>query len=89
MKHTLTIKTDDFSKVDSEFEGTADEAIVEAKRLFAFANSPGLSEPDWRAVLDDLIDDASIKGDPGMIDNMNPAQRWCINEIKKSFKRIK
>lgn len=88
MKHILTTKTGDFCKVDTEFEGTAEEAVIESKRLIAFAETPGLSPDEWQPVLDDLLDDKSIKGDPGMIEQMNPAQRWLINEVKKSYKRL-
>ena len=89
MMNTLHIATGEFCFAEVPFEGTADEAVIEAKRLQGVINTPGLAEPEWRAVLDDLLDDGSIQGDPGMLETMNPAQKWLINEVKKSYKRIK
>jgi len=88
IKKTLHIATGEYCFAEIPFDGSAEEAVMEAKRLQQVANAPGLSEKDWHAVLDDLLDDQSIKGDPGIIEEMNPFQGWCINEVKKAYKRL-
>lgn len=92
MIHKLRIpQKEEYAFIEYEFEGSIEEATVEYHRLTAIAKdgNSGLAEPEWRAVLDDLLDDGSIQGDPGMMEQMNPAQKWLINEVKKSYKRIK
>ena len=88
--HKLRVPTPDpFAFIEFEFPGTAEEAIDEYRRLtVAVKENGGLADADWRAVLDDFLDDGSISGDPGSIEKMNSAQRWCINEVKKGLKRL-
>lgn len=57
------------------------EEVEETEEVF-------LPPKEWRAFLDEFIEKKSIKGDPGIIERMSGQQQWCVNEIKKSHKRI-
>ena len=92
MTHKLRVPTPEpFSFIEFEFSGTPEEAMDEYRRLTgAVKEDTGISTADFNAVLDDLLEDGSIKGDPAIVaELMSSAQRFVINEVKKSYKRIK
>ncbi len=74
-----------------EFEGTAEEAWAKYLEIreTVKVQPQGLSVKEYQAILDDLVDDHSISGDPGDVDEkMSPQQKLVIQELKKSIKRI-
>lgn len=46
-----------------------------------------LTDKEWRMLLDQFLISESI--DMEMYERCDDAQRWCINELKKSINRIK
>lgn len=94
MKYTLHVPVEQYGFIQVDDIESRTQAINEYKMIRAdfvdvdYHENPGLPEADWKAILDDLLEDQSIDGDPGIVETMNPAQRYVINEIKKSFKRL-
>ena len=87
--HHIRVPAEQFAYIETDFEGTAEEAVELYRHITSLVKvQQGLSEEDWKAILDDLLEDQSISGDPGSIELLGPAQRYVINEIKKSYKRI-
>ncbi len=102
MKHVIHTPTADFAYVESELTDERNEHGVREKndpRELVIAHNAlvrevkgedvaGLSQVDWNAILDDYLENGEIVGDPGDIaDRMNKAQKYVMNEIKKSIKR--
>lgn len=87
MKYTLHVPVEQYGFIQVDDIPTREEAILEYKKVAADFINEGLDPKEFNAILDDLLDDRSISGDPGSIEKMSPAQRFVINEIKKSFKR--
>ena len=88
MKYTLHIPVEQYGFIQVDDIETREQAVAEYKMVNADFQNQGLPEEDWRAILDDLLEDQSISGDPGSMELMSPAQRYVVNEIKKSFKRL-
>jgi len=91
MKYLCHVPTEQYGFVSVEVEGTAAEARQAYQEVAdAFKPTPVNEMPakDFQAILDDLMEDHSIAGDPGSLELMSPVQRQIINEVKKSIKRI-
>lgn len=88
MKYTLHVPVEQYGFIQVDDIDTREQAVAEYKMVNADFQNQGLPEEEWRAILDDLLEDQSINGDPGSVELMSPAQRWLINECKKSFKRL-
>jgi len=88
MKYTLHVPVEQYGFIQVDDIETREQAVAEYKMVNADFQNQGLSEAEWKAILDDLLEDQSISGDPGSTELMSPAQRYVINEIKKSFKRL-
>lgn len=91
MKYLCHVPTEQYGFTSVEVEGTAEDAAKAYRELAdAFKPKPVNEMParDFQAILDDLLEDQSIAGDPGSLELMSPVQQRVIQEIKKSFKRI-
>lgn len=86
---TLHIPTGQYGFAEISFDGSPEEAIVEAKRLQKLSEgNVGLDTKDFNAILDDLLADYSIEGDPGVIEQMSVDQQQIIQAVKRSIKRL-
>jgi hypothetical protein len=87
-KAELTIPAEQFGNIRPTIEGTAEE-IVDAYFEFSRMVKPqeGLPHKEWNAALDRYLNDGT--GDTEAYIAMSPAQQNVIQEIKKSFKRLK
>ncbi len=90
MKHQIITKTADFCNITSEFEGTADEAIRESKRLIALEKvaEGGVPAKEFEEIVDLMIEREPIEGDPGIVEGFNSAQKWAFDLVRKSINRI-
>ena len=88
MKYILHVPVEQYGFIQVDDIETREQAVAEYKMVNADFQNQGLPEKEWKAILDDLLEDQSINGDPGSVELMSPAQRYVVNEIKKSFKRI-
>lgn len=92
MQVELRIPTkEQFAFIHLHFEGTADEALAEYQRLTDLVNAEGLPDKEWRYFLDHYIGNRRTPNGDGLElwERMSMQQKWAINEIKKTFKRLK
>lgn len=87
-KYILRIpSTIQYAYVETEFEGTAEEAIAEHDRLNKLMlGGFGLETKEWNKVLDRYLRDGSMDAD--IHEQMNKEQKWLIHEIDKATARL-
>lgn len=79
---------DPYAYIEVQFDGTADEAFEEYKRLTSLVKGgAGLERKDFIKVLDEYLTTKTLSGDPGVLAEMSDDQLLVIQEIKKSFAR--
>ena len=90
-KHTLRIPCrEQYAYIEVEFEGTSDEAVAEYERLTRMVAEEGLPTKEWNRFLDDYLSTRKPPHDGlEMWEKMSTSQKYIINEIKKTFKRLK
>lgn len=91
MKTTVQIKTGEFEYIMQELDGTPEEAVEAYQHLkAAYQGVTGtdklLAVPLWNVLLDSYLNGGSMTSDDYYA--MSPTQQFCIQEIKKAFKRI-
>lgn len=91
MKHKILIPANaEYSNIEFEFEGTAEQAIDEYYRLFElFRGGKGLDNKTFIGILDELWEKESISGDPGIVEQMSESQRNIIRAFKLVIQRAK
>ena len=88
MKATIRIPTNQYAFIEVEMEGDAIDIVAEHDRLINLCeNKEGLNSREWAAVRDKYIMHNEIDADSFAA--LSKAQRFVINEIKKTFKQIK
>lgn len=89
MKNILRIPTvEPYGYVESEFEGSAEDAIAKQKRLHQLMKGgEGMERDDWNYCLDHYIKEHTMTADEYAA--MSLPQQSMIQELKKSFKRTK
>ena len=85
---TLHIATGEFCFAEVPFEGTSDEAIVEAKRLQLVAQKPGIPQKDFYQFIDNMIEKKPNQVDPGILEEMDSRQQAIFDCVRKSLGRI-
>lgn len=87
-KAWLRIPKEQYAYIEVSVQGTADE-IVQIHNEFMDLIKPqeGLSTKEWNETLDRYLTDGT--GNTEIYFKMSPKQQACIQEIKKSFKRLK
>ncbi len=86
---TISIGSNSFSNVKVPFEGTADEAIVEAKRLYEIATKEKTGIPDKD--FDKFIEN-QLLGQTNLLsvyNDMSDDQKRMVQINKRALKRIK
>lgn len=79
--------TEQYAYIESEFEGTMEDAIAEYRRLtLLMKGGDGLDAKEWNAALDAYMNNGSMS--PELHERMNKAQQWMIHELDKSVSRI-
>ena len=87
MKYTLRIPTVKYGYIETEFEGSAEEAFAEHDRLIALHNGGfGISQDEFNDCLDEYLSKGTGSTEKYLA--MSKEQQTIIQEIKKSFKRI-
>ena len=89
MKTILRIPcTEQYAYIEHEFEGSADDAVTEYRRLTQLVTGgTGMDTKDFNKIVDELMVKNSISGDPGMMESMNIEQATVIQAIKRSRAR--
>lgn len=87
-KYTLHVPTINFGYIQTEFDGTAEDAIEEHNRILNLYNGGfGLSRDLFNNCLDEYLNHGT--GNTESYTQMSKEQQMVIQEIKKSFARIK
>jgi hypothetical protein len=87
MIYTLRIPTVQFGYIETQFEGTAEEAFEEHNRLINLHNGGfGLSRDEFNDCLDEYLSENT--GSTEMYLKMSKEQQTIIQEIKKALKRL-
>lgn len=89
MKHLLRVPTNEqYAYIEQEFEGTPEGAVEAYDALTRLVKvGTGLELKPWNDLVDSYLETGSMSGDPGDLENLNAAQKWFVNEVKKSIKR--
>lgn len=91
MKTILRIPTaETYAYLETEFEGSAEEAFEEYKRLTAIVKGEagtGLDSKVWNGVLDEYLTTSRIANGADLYAQMSKDQQMVMQEIKKSHKR--
>lgn len=79
-----------FEYIMGEIEADTPEKAVEAYKTLkkAYYVGGGIPEKEYVALYDMLRLKGSLTGDPGIISQMSIGQRFALNELKKSLKRV-
>ena len=86
----IRIPIEQYSFIELDFEGSAEDTLNEYRRLTQMATGGvGMDTKDFNKVIDQLIEKQSIEGDPGMVESMNIEQQTLLQAIKRSQARIK
>jgi hypothetical protein len=92
MKHTLRIPTtEQYAYIEAELDCTPEEAVQTYHNLTNLVKGvpAGLSDAEFRALYDAVASGTPVQGDPGIIEQLSPNQRFALNEAKKFIKRNK
>ena len=87
----MHFQTDPFSYIGCEIEGSVEDAVqtyTEIRDAWLRTLQPaGLPDKDFRELYDKVAKGEAVQGDPGIIEQLNPFQRFALNESKKFVKR--
>lgn len=84
----LHIATGEYCFADVPFEGTNEEAIVEAQHLQQYALSKGLTSEEFNSALEGYLTSQKMANGAEIWEKMSPWQRAVFQELKKAFKRM-
>lgn len=88
-KAELRIPTEMYSFLNISVEETPEE-IVRLYREFTElvkVQPKGISDKDFRELYDKVAKGEPVQGDPGIIEELNPQQRFALNQAKLFVKR--
>ena len=82
------IPTENYAYLELELEyDSTEEAFIDHKRLLKMhEGGPGLPPREWTKVRKNMLQKGEC--DPELIENMNQAQRWFINELKLGIRSL-
>lgn len=82
------IPTENYAYLELRLEyADVEEAFIDHKRLLTLhEGGPGLPPREWTKVRKDMM----VKGEcnPELIEQMNSAQRWWVNETKLALRSL-
>ena len=89
MKAIQRIPTTQYGYIELELEyDTAEDAMLDHNRLQAmYVGGPGLDVHEWKKVREHMLNTGEC--DPNIMDKMNKAQRWWVNETKLALRALK
>ena len=87
MKAKIRIPTDQYAFIEVDFEGEPEEIVNEHNQLLALTKKTGgLDATRWRVLLDRYLTNKTMTADEYA--ELNEVQMFCIQELKKAFKRF-
>lgn len=89
MKAIQRIPTDQFAYVELEMEyDTPEDAFIDHQRLLKLhEGGVGLDARKWKEVRLHMMHTGEF--DPNLFGQMNKAQKWWVNETKKTLRDLK
>lgn len=88
--YDLHVPVEQYGFVATTVVGDPEDACAEYKAVQrAFRMGKGLDSKRFNAVVDEYMNTGKLNGGAEYWEDMSDVQRIVINEIKKSFKRIK
>lgn len=89
MKAIQRIPTTQYGYIELELEyETSEEAVLDHDRLQSmYMGGAGLNVHEWKKVRETMLSVGEC--DPNIMDKMNKAQRWWINEAKLALRALK
>lgn len=84
MKHIITTRTADFSKIDTEFEGTAEEAVAAARELLELVKvqpESKISTQEFARISEEYLRTGKLLNGGDL--EFNPAQNYVLKLITK------
>lgn len=87
--YEIHVPTEQYGFITARIEGNAHDAIEKYTELKEAWDSEGLPHKEWNAFIDAYLNKGSMNPDmQEQLERCSKAQRWFINEVKKSFKRM-
>ena len=87
MKFKIHVPTTDYGFIEAEYD-TIEEALAEHDRIInIIKEKDGLSVSEWKRVRMTMLKTAEF--DPNLLESLSKAQRFWINESKKTLRDIK
>lgn len=89
MKYTLHVPVEQYGFIGADLEGSAEEAVRAYREIgdLVKVQPKGMPDNEFRALYDKVASGTPVNGDPGIIEQLNPQQRFALNECKKYVKR--
>jgi len=86
MKAIQRIPTAQYGYIELELEyETAEDAFIDHARLLKlYEGGVGLDAREWKKVRKNMLQTGEF--DPNISDQLNPAQRWWVNETKLALR---
>lgn len=75
----------------TDFEGSVEDAVQKYKEIQEAVKPQPISDvtsKEWIELYDKVAAGIPIQGDPGVLSQLNPFQRFALNEAKKRVKRL-
>lgn len=87
--HTIITRTADFENITTQFCGSFEDAVAASRKLQNLVHGgEGISDNDFRDVVDKLVAGESVAGGVNLWENMSSYQKDVCQEIKRSKKRL-
>ena len=90
MIHHIRVPAETFAYLETDFEGSAEEAVALYRHITALVKieDGGLPKKEFEEIMDLMIEREPIQQDPGILEGMNPAQKYILDFVRKSIGRI-
>lgn len=90
-QYEMHVPVEQYGFISCHIEGTVEEAVEAYREIQeqVKVQPKGLSDSEFRELYDKVAKGVPVNGDPGIIEQLNPHQRFALNEVKKFIKRNK
>ena len=88
MKYTIHVPVEKYGFIQVDDVPSREEAVLEYKRVAKdFTDGAGVPDAEWREILDEYLTSGKLQNGGDFYENLSLAQKFVLNEIKKSNKR--
>ena len=89
--HEMHVPVEQYGFISLTIDGATTEQAVAAYREISDAvkvQPVGLPKKEFEEIIDLMIEREPIQQDPGILEGMNPAQKYILDFVRKSIGRI-